>query len=61
MGSDTIERASMDGTSRTVLHSTGLASAYGLTLDYDSQTLYWTDRHLNRMRVQLLMALIDMS
>ena len=31
----------MDGTSQTVLHSTGLNRPYGLTLDYDSQTLYW--------------------
>ena len=47
--SDTIERASMDGLSRTVLHSTGLSGAFGLTLDYESQTLYWTDQHFNRI------------
>ena len=44
---DKIERASMDGTSRTVLHSTGLAEPYGLTLDYASQTLYWIDYTLD--------------
>lgn len=49
VGSDTIERASMDGKFRTVLHSTGLAYAYGLTLDYESQTLYWADQHFNRI------------
>lgn len=40
---DKIERASMDGTSRTVIHSTGLTLPYGLTLDIGTQTLYWTD------------------
>lgn len=49
VGSDTIERASMNGNSRTILHSTGLSNAYGLTLDYESQTLYWADQHLNRI------------
>ncbi len=38
-----IERASMDGTSRRVLHSTSLTDPYGLALDIDTQTLYWTD------------------
>ena len=40
---DKIERASMDGTSRTDIHSTGLTLTYGLTLDIGTQTLYWTD------------------
>lgn len=39
----------MDGTSRTVLHSTGLATVYGLTLDYDNQILYWADYSNNRI------------
>jgi len=38
-----IERVSMDGTSRTVLHNTGLTFPSGITLDYTSQTLYWID------------------
>lgn len=42
-GTDRIEIASMDGTSRTVLHSTGLSTVYGLTIDYDNQILYWID------------------
>ncbi len=46
---DKIERASMDGTSRTVLHSTGLSAPYGLTLDYDTQTLYWVDYTLDNL------------
>ena len=43
VGTDRIERASMDGTSRTVLHNTSLSTVYGLTLDYDNQILYWAD------------------
>ncbi len=42
-----IERASMDGTSRRALHSTNLNNPYGLTLDIDTQTLYWTDYSRN--------------
>jgi len=49
VGTDRIERASMDGTGRTVLHSTGLSAVYGLTLDYDNQTLYWADYTNNRI------------
>ena len=33
----------MDGTSRQVLHSTGLVWPNALTLDYDNQILYWMD------------------
>ena len=42
-----IERASMDGNSRTVLHDTGLIWPNGLTLDYESQRLYWVEANLN--------------
>jgi len=42
-----IERASMDGTSRIALHFTDLNNPYGLTLDIDTQTLYWTDYSRN--------------
>ena len=38
-----IERASMDGMSRMILHSTGLSRPFTLTLDYDSHMLYWID------------------
>ena len=44
-----IEKASMDGTSRTVIHSTGLVWPNGLALDYTTQTLYWVDASLDRM------------
>jgi len=40
----------MDGTSRTVLHNTGLTFPSGITLDYTSQTLYWIDA--NRLRIE---------
>lgn len=44
-----IERASMDGTSREVLHSTNLVWPTALTLDYDTQTLYWLDAFLDKL------------
>jgi len=44
-----IEKASMDGTSRTVLFGTGLRWPNGLTLDYDTQTLYWADAWLDKL------------
>ena len=48
---DKIERASMDGTSRRALHTSGLSVPYGITLDIYTQTLYWTDqsRHVIEM------------
>lgn len=49
VGTDRIERASMDGTARTVLHSTGLSLVFGLTIDYDNQILYWADYTNNRI------------
>ena len=39
----------MDGTARTVLHSTGLSAVFGLTLDYENQILYWADYSNNRI------------
>ena len=44
-----IEKASMDGTLRTVIHSTGVIWPNGLTLDYTTQTLYWVDASIDRM------------
>ena len=44
-----IEKASMDGTRRTVIHSTGLVWPNGLTLDYTTQTLYWVDASIDRI------------
>ena len=43
----------MDGTDRTVLHSTGLSTVYGLTLDYDDQVLYWADYSNNQIESSL--------
>ena len=43
-----IERASMDGTSREVLHNTSLVWPNALTLDYDAQILYWMDAFLDK-------------
>ena len=44
-----IERASMDGTSREVLHSTNLTWPNALTLDYNTQILYWMDASLDKL------------
>lgn len=44
-----IEQASMDGSSRTVLHNTGLGWPNGLTIDYTTQTLYWVDAQLDKI------------
>ena len=38
-----IGRISMDGTSREVLHNTGLGKPNALTIDHGTQTIYWTD------------------
>ena len=42
-GEAKIERASMDGSDRRVLHSTGLTWPNGLTIDYTAQRIYWAD------------------
>ena len=39
----------MDGDNRMVLHSTGLVNTYAITLDYDSQILYWADYTLDKI------------
>lgn len=44
-----IERVSMDGTLRIALHTTSLTTPYGLTLDIDTQTLYWMDYSQNTL------------
>ena len=40
----------MDGTSRSAI-ITNLNTPYGLTIDYDTQVLYWTDDGLNRIEM----------
>ena len=39
----------MDGRSRMVLHNTGLADTYAITMDYENQILYWADFTLNKI------------
>lgn len=41
-----IERASMDGKERVILHSDHLAWPNALTIDFATQTLYWADAKL---------------
>ena len=45
----TIERASMDGRARQILHNSQLVWPYGLTLDYQNQVLYWIDASLDKI------------
>ena len=45
----TIERASMDGRARQILHNTRLIWPVGLTLDYQNQVLYWIDAYLDKI------------
>jgi hypothetical protein len=49
IGTDTIERASMDGNSQMVIHSTSLSDTYAITIDYENQELYWADYTLNKI------------
>ena len=44
-----IERASMDGSNRTVLHDTRLTWPNGLAIDYQLQRLYWADAFTDRI------------
>ena len=44
-----IEKASMDGTNRMVVHNTNLVWPNALTLDMETQTLYWADANLDRI------------
>jgi len=44
-----IEKASMDGRNRSVIHNTSLVRPYGLTLDYSTQVLYWADASLDKI------------
>ena len=42
-----IERAGMDGSNRTILHTTNLIWPNGITIDYGNQRIYWTDASLD--------------
>ena len=44
-----IERASMDGGSRIAIITTSLGWPNGITLDYNTQTLYWVEANLDRL------------
>ena len=49
-----IERASMDGTNRTVIHNTKLKWPNALTVDLIGQRLYWADAWLDVIETSLL-------
>ena len=44
-----IEKASLDGLNRTVIHSTDLTWPNALTIDYENQDLYWADAMLDKL------------
>ena len=44
-----IERASMDGTNRIAIVDSQLGEPYGVTIDYTSQRVYWTDNDEDRI------------
>ena len=42
-GTDKIERASLDGNYKMTLHNTGLRNTFALTIDYETQVIYWAN------------------
>ena len=44
-----IERASMDGSNREVLHDTDLRWPNGLAIDYELQRLYWVEAYYDKV------------
>lgn len=44
-----IIKASMDGANQTVIHNTNVVQPRSLTLDHQTQTLYWTDAHFQKV------------
>ncbi len=44
-----IEKASLNGANRTVIHNTSLVWPNALTLDIPTQTLYWADASLDKV------------
>ena len=44
-----IEKASLNGDNRTVIHNTSLVWPNALTLDIQTQTLYWADAFLDKV------------
>lgn len=49
-----IERASMDGKNRIVLHSTNIVWPNALTVDYATQYLYWIDAKLDFIEMSFM-------
>lgn len=44
-----IERASLDGTNRTMFVSSSIEWPSGLTIDHQSKVLYWSDMHIDHI------------
>lgn len=48
-----IERASLDGSDRNTLQTTGLSRPNGIAIDYIAQRIYWTDSNLLKIESSL--------
>ena len=46
-----VNKASMDGSGRQILHQTNMQQPYGIVVDIDAQLIYWTDVGLQRIEV----------
>ena len=44
-----IETAAMDGSERRILHFSDLSQPNGITIDYTSERIYWSDAGLDRL------------
>ena len=44
-----IERASMDGDDRRTVHEAGLSQPNGITIDYSTLKIYWSDSDLDKI------------
>ena len=44
-----IERASMDGYDRRVIHHVGISEPNGITIDYGAMKIYWSDSTLDKI------------
>ena len=44
-----IERAFMDGEERKTVHDVGLSQPNGITIDYATERIYWSDSDLNKL------------
>ena len=44
-----VERAFMDGEDRSTIHAVGLSQPNGITIDYSTKKIYWSDAELDKI------------